>query len=113
MNAADSRAHFQDAHYIEEPRSNCVSRKRKSEDDEENVQDTKGDTLKHLSKKAKIQDEKVVAANARSEPMIVEIVLSCTSEIRSPTNCFPNRATGLSPSIGPCIMLTELLHGNS
>ncbi|KFZ17597.1 hypothetical protein V501_01621 [Pseudogymnoascus sp. VKM F-4519 (FW-2642)] len=59
MNASDSRAHFQDAHYIEEPRSNCVSRKRKSEDDEEYVQDTKGDALKYVSKKAKNEDEKV------------------------------------------------------
>ncbi|KFZ25094.1 hypothetical protein V502_00427 [Pseudogymnoascus sp. VKM F-4520 (FW-2644)] len=48
MNASDSQAHFQDAHYIEEPRSNCVSRKRKSEDDEENVQDTKGEALIYL-----------------------------------------------------------------
>jgi hypothetical protein len=37
MNVSDSQAHFQDAHYIEEPRSNYVSRKRKSEDDEENM----------------------------------------------------------------------------
>ncbi|KFZ00525.1 hypothetical protein V498_00007 [Pseudogymnoascus sp. VKM F-4517 (FW-2822)] len=49
MNASDSRAHFQDAHYIEEPRSNCVSRKRKSEEDEENVQDTKGEASNYVS----------------------------------------------------------------
>ena len=66
MNVSDSRAHFQDAHYIEETRSNCVSRKRKSEDNEVYVQDTKGDTLKHLSKKAKIEDEKVEVENAES-----------------------------------------------
>lgn len=66
MNASDSRAHFQDAHYIEEPRSNCVSRKRKSEEDEENVQDTKGEALEHVSKKAKIEDEKVEVENAGS-----------------------------------------------
>ena len=59
MNASDSRAHFQDAHYIEEPRSNCVSRKRKSEYDEENMQDTKGEALNYVSKKAKNEDEKV------------------------------------------------------
>jgi hypothetical protein len=64
MNVADSRAHFQDAHYIEEPRSNCVSRKRKSEDDEENVQDTKGEALDYVSKKAKNEDEKVEGENA-------------------------------------------------
>ncbi|KFY50370.1 hypothetical protein V495_00299 [Pseudogymnoascus sp. VKM F-4514 (FW-929)] len=58
MNASDSRAHFQDAHFIEEPRSNCVSRKRKSEDDEENVQDT------NMSKKAKNEDEKIEGKNA-------------------------------------------------
>ena len=50
MNASDSRAHFQDAHYIEEPRSNCVSRKRKSEDDEGNMQDAKGKGLNYVSK---------------------------------------------------------------
>ncbi|KFY31245.1 hypothetical protein V493_01278 [Pseudogymnoascus sp. VKM F-4281 (FW-2241)] len=59
MNASDSQAHFQDAHCIEEPRSNCVSRKRKSEDDEEYVQDTKSEALKYMSKKAKNEDEKV------------------------------------------------------
>ncbi|KFX86355.1 hypothetical protein V490_09110 [Pseudogymnoascus sp. VKM F-3557] len=64
MNASDSRAHFQDAHYIEEPRSNCVSRKRKSEEDEENVQDTKGEALNYVSKKAKNEDEKVEGENA-------------------------------------------------
>ncbi|KFZ01261.1 hypothetical protein V500_00830 [Pseudogymnoascus sp. VKM F-4518 (FW-2643)] len=66
MNASDSLAHFQDAHCIEEPRSNCVSRKRKSEDDEEYVQDTKGEALEHVSKKAKIEDEKVEVENAGS-----------------------------------------------
>jgi hypothetical protein len=35
-----------------------VSRKR-SEDDEEYVQDTKGEALKYVSKKAKYEDEKV------------------------------------------------------
>ncbi|KFZ00913.1 hypothetical protein V500_00934 [Pseudogymnoascus sp. VKM F-4518 (FW-2643)] len=81
MNASDSQAHFQDAHYIEEPRSNCVSRKqdahyieeprsncvsrkRKSEDDEENVQDTKGEALTYVRKKAKNEDEKVEGENA-------------------------------------------------
>ena len=64
MKASDSLAHFQDAHCIEEPRSNCVSRKRKSEEDEENVQDTKGEALQHVSKKAKIEDEKVEGENA-------------------------------------------------
>jgi hypothetical protein len=56
MNASDFWAHFQDAHCIEEPRSNCVSRKRKSEDEGE-MQDTKGEALKHVSKKAKNEDE--------------------------------------------------------
>ncbi|KFZ24006.1 hypothetical protein V502_01515 [Pseudogymnoascus sp. VKM F-4520 (FW-2644)] len=44
--------------------SNCVSRKRKSEDDEENVQDTKGEALIYVSKKAKNEDEKVEGENA-------------------------------------------------
>jgi hypothetical protein len=64
MNASDFRAHFQDAHCIEEPRSNCVSRKRKSEDDEEYVQDTKGEALSYVSKKAKNEDEKIEGENA-------------------------------------------------
>jgi hypothetical protein len=64
MNASDSRAHFQDAHYIEELRSNCLYRKRKSEDDEENVQDTKGEALNYVSKKAKNEDEKVEGRHA-------------------------------------------------
>ncbi|KFY50762.1 hypothetical protein V495_00099 [Pseudogymnoascus sp. VKM F-4514 (FW-929)] len=64
MNASDSLAHFQDAHCIEEPRSNCVSRKRKSEDDEELMQDTTGEALEHVSKKAKNEDEKVEGGNA-------------------------------------------------
>ena len=51
------RAHFGDVHCIEEPRSNCVSRKRKSEDNEEEMQDTKGKALTHVSKKAKIEGE--------------------------------------------------------
>ena len=55
----DFRAHFEDVHCIGEPRSNCVSRKRKSEDDEENMQDTKGEALNYVSKKAKNEDEKV------------------------------------------------------
>ncbi|KFY62667.1 hypothetical protein V497_02284 [Pseudogymnoascus sp. VKM F-4516 (FW-969)] len=61
--ASDSQAHFQDAHYIEEPRSNCVSRNWKSENNEEYVQDTKGEDLEHVSKKAKIEDEKVEIYN--------------------------------------------------
>ena len=59
MNASDSRAHFQVAHCIEEPRLNCVCRKRKSEDDEEYVQDTKGEAIKYVSKKAMNEDEKI------------------------------------------------------
>jgi hypothetical protein len=43
--ASDFRAHFQDAHFVEEPRSNCVSRKRKREDEEE-IPDTKEEGLK-------------------------------------------------------------------
>jgi len=42
---SDFRAHFQDAHFVEEPRSNCVSRKRKREDAEE-IPDTKEEGLK-------------------------------------------------------------------
>jgi hypothetical protein len=45
MNASGSLAHVQDAHCIEEPRSDCVSRKRKSEVDEEYARDTKGEAL--------------------------------------------------------------------
>jgi hypothetical protein len=54
---SDFRAHFKDVHCIEEPRSNCVSRKRKSEDNEEEMQDTKGGALNYVSKKAKNEDE--------------------------------------------------------
>ena len=57
-------SHFQDDHFIGEPRLNCVSRKRKSEDNEEYVQDTKGEALKYVSKKAKNEDEKVEGENA-------------------------------------------------
>ncbi|KFY79884.1 hypothetical protein V499_01189 [Pseudogymnoascus sp. VKM F-103] len=67
-NASDSRAHFQVAHYIKEPRSNCVSRKRKSEDDEEYVQDTKREALKYVSKKAKTEDEKVEVEGRNGGP---------------------------------------------
>ncbi len=54
---SDFKAHFEDVHCIEEPRSNCVSRKRKSDDDKQKVQDTKGEALNHVSKKAKNEDE--------------------------------------------------------
>jgi hypothetical protein len=54
---SDFRAHFEDVHCIEEPRSNCVSRKRKSNDDEQKVEDTKGEALNHVSKKAKNEGE--------------------------------------------------------
>jgi hypothetical protein len=57
MNASDFRAHFQDAHCIEESRSNCVSRKRKSEDEEGGMQDRKDKALSYVSKKAKNEDE--------------------------------------------------------
>lgn len=40
---SDFRAHFEDVHRIGKPRLNCVFRKRKSEEDEE--QDTKGEAL--------------------------------------------------------------------
>ena len=53
----DFRAHFEDVHCIKEPRLNCVSRKRKSQYDEEEMQDTKGEALNHASKKAKNDDE--------------------------------------------------------
>ena len=36
-----------------------MSRKRKSDEDEENVQDTKAEALKYVSKKAKNEDEKI------------------------------------------------------
>lgn len=42
--ASDFHAHFQDAHFIEEPRSNCVSRKRKCED-VEGMSDAKDEGL--------------------------------------------------------------------
>jgi hypothetical protein len=58
MNASDFRAHFQDAHCIEEPRSNCVSRKRKAK------MMTKGEALDYVCKKAKNEDEKVEGENA-------------------------------------------------
>ncbi|KFY29178.1 hypothetical protein V491_00154 [Pseudogymnoascus sp. VKM F-3775] len=70
MNASDSRAHFQDAHYIEEPRSNCMSRKRKS-GDEENMQDAKGEGLNYMSKKAKNEDKKVEVENAGSTTYVI------------------------------------------
>jgi hypothetical protein len=53
----DFRAHFKDVHYIKEPRSNYVSRKQKSNDDEQKVEDMKGEALNHVSKKAKNEDE--------------------------------------------------------
>jgi hypothetical protein len=64
MNASDSWAHFQDAHYFEEPCSNCVSRKRKSGDDGEYVHSTKGEASNYISKKTKNEDEKVEGGNA-------------------------------------------------
>lgn len=59
MNALEFRAHFQDAHCIEEPRSNCVTRKRKGEDNKESVQDTADEALRCMTKKAKVENEKV------------------------------------------------------
>jgi hypothetical protein len=53
---SDFRAHFEGVHCIKELRSNYVSRKRKREDDEEKIQDTKGEALNHVSKKAKNED---------------------------------------------------------
>ena len=53
MNTSDSQVYFQDTYYIEEPYSNCVSKKQKSEDDEKYIQDTKGEALNYVSKKAK------------------------------------------------------------
>jgi hypothetical protein len=44
---SDFRAHFEDVHCIEEPRSNCVSRKRKCKDKGEEMQDTKDEALNH------------------------------------------------------------------
>jgi hypothetical protein len=41
-----------------------VSRKQKSEDDEENVQDTEGKASNYMSKKTKNEDEKVEGKNA-------------------------------------------------
>ncbi|KFY77759.1 hypothetical protein V499_02929 [Pseudogymnoascus sp. VKM F-103] len=64
--ANGATAHFQDAHCIEEPHSNCVTMKRKSEDDEENVQDPKGEALSCMSKKAKGEHERVEEEYARS-----------------------------------------------
>jgi hypothetical protein len=43
-----------------------MSRKQKSKDDEENVQDTKGKALSYVSKKVKNEDEKVEEENAGS-----------------------------------------------
>lgn len=59
MNVLDSCAHFQDSHYIEEPRSNCVTRKRKGEDNKESMQDIKDEALRCMTKKAKVEHEKV------------------------------------------------------
>jgi hypothetical protein len=70
MNFSDSRAHFQDAHYVEDPRSNCLNRKLKSEDDEENVQDTKGEAFNYVSKKARNEDEKMEGRDVRSSTSI-------------------------------------------
>ena len=53
---SDFRAYFEDMNCIEEPRSNCVSRKRKSDGDEEKMRDTKGEALNYVSKKAKIEE---------------------------------------------------------
>jgi hypothetical protein len=54
----DFRAYFKDVHYIKELRLNYVSRKRKSEDNKEEMQDTKGKALIYVSKKLKHRDEK-------------------------------------------------------
>jgi hypothetical protein len=54
---SDFRAHFEDVHCIEEPRLNCVSKERKCEGEEEEMQDTKDEALIHVSKKAKNEDE--------------------------------------------------------
>lgn len=54
---SDFRADFEDVHCIGEPHLNCVSRKRKSEDDEKMMQDTRCEALNDVSKKAKSGDE--------------------------------------------------------
>ena len=53
---SDFRAHFEDVHCIEEPRSNCVSRKRKCGDKEEEMKDTKGEAFNRVSKKVNNED---------------------------------------------------------
>lgn len=69
----DFRAHFKDVHYIEEPRSNYVSRKRKSDHDEQNdLQDTKGEALNHVSEKAKNGDEKGEGGNSGPTLYIID-----------------------------------------
>ncbi|KFX93703.1 hypothetical protein O988_06649, partial [Pseudogymnoascus sp. VKM F-3808] len=52
--------------------------KRKSEEDEENVQDTKGEALEHVSKKAKIEDEKVVLKLRVWLPIVADDVVRKT-----------------------------------
>lgn len=50
--ASDFRFHFRDDHFIEEPRSNRVSKKRRCEDGKEEMQDAKGEALNLVSEKA-------------------------------------------------------------
>lgn len=54
---SDFRAHFKDVHCIKEPHSNCVSRKRKCKNKEEEMQETKGEALNLVNKKAKNEDK--------------------------------------------------------
>jgi hypothetical protein len=72
---SDFRAHFEDVHCIEEPRSKCVSRKRKTEVDETKMQDTKGEALNYVSKKAKNGDEKGEGRNAGPTSHVIDIKL--------------------------------------
>lgn len=50
INMLDPQVYFQDAYYIEEPRSKSMSRKYKSEDNKANMQDTKGEDVLPLIK---------------------------------------------------------------
>jgi hypothetical protein len=71
MQASDLRFHIRDDHFIEEPRSNCVSRKRKCEDVEEEMQDEKGESLNLVSEKAEDEDEKGEGRNAGLTPYVI------------------------------------------
>ncbi|RDL31538.1 Uncharacterized protein BP5553_09747 [Venustampulla echinocandica] len=48
---SDFTAHFEDVHIIGEPRSNCVSRNRRRDDEKEEIQGMNGEATDHMTRK--------------------------------------------------------------